>query len=149
MQCKVCGCNYVPDVGEDVKAVTCWKCVTRMTWPDELMDKLAGESRGYPTGWHFRKEFVDRDGNVFHKGNEQPELKGTLPPTVIKPKPKKKRKTKKEIRQENRRKYMITEREIKEIKKKIKDIENAGKKRGLITLNKQLNRKLKEQRKYV
>ena len=31
-------------------------------------------------------EFVDKDGNVFHKGKEQPKLKGTLPPTKIKPK---------------------------------------------------------------
>ena len=23
-------------------------------------------------------EFVDKDGNVFHKGKEQPKLKGTL-----------------------------------------------------------------------
>ena len=32
------------------------------------------------------KEFVDKDGNVFHKGKEISELKGTLPPTKIKPK---------------------------------------------------------------
>ena len=31
-------------------------------------------------------EFVDKDGNVFHKGKEQPELKGTLPPTKVKAK---------------------------------------------------------------
>ena len=36
-------------------------------------------------------EFVDKDGNVFHKGKEQPELKGTLKPTKVKP-PKKKKK---------------------------------------------------------
>ena len=43
-------------------------------------------------------EFVDKDGNVFHKGKEQPELKGTLPPTKVKkPKKKMKRRTKDEI----------------------------------------------------
>jgi len=31
------------------------------------------------------KEYVDKDGNVFHKGKEQPKLKGTLPPTKVKP----------------------------------------------------------------
>ena len=41
-------------------------------------------------------EYVDKDGNVFHKGKEQPELKGTLEPTVIKPKKVKKRLTKSE-----------------------------------------------------
>ena len=34
-------------------------------------------------------EFVDKDGNVFHKGKEQPDLKGTLPPTKVKPRKKK------------------------------------------------------------
>ena len=30
-------------------------------------------------------EFVDKDGTVYHKGKEQPKLKGTLPPTEVKP----------------------------------------------------------------
>ena len=43
-------------------------------------------------------EFVDKDGNVFHKGKEQPKLKGTLKPTKVKPPKKKaKRKTKDQI----------------------------------------------------
>ena len=44
-------------------------------------------------------EFVDKDGNVFHKGVEQPDLKGTLPPTKVKPvkKKKTKRRTKEQI----------------------------------------------------
>ena len=43
-------------------------------------------------------EFVDKDGNVFHKGKEQPKLKGTLPPTKVKPKKRKtKRRTKEQI----------------------------------------------------
>ena len=37
------------------------------------------------------KEYVDKDGNVFHKGKEQTELKGTLKPTKVKP-PKKRKK---------------------------------------------------------
>jgi hypothetical protein len=36
-------------------------------------------------------EFVDKDGNVFHKGKEQPDLKGTLKPTKVKPRKKKKK----------------------------------------------------------
>ena len=46
---------------------------------------------GRPAGWHFMKEYVDKDGNVFHKGKEQLKLKGTLPPTKVKP-PKKRKK---------------------------------------------------------
>ena len=34
-----------------------------------------------PRGWALKKEFVDSEGNVYHKGILQPELKGTLPPT--------------------------------------------------------------------
>ena len=54
-------------------------------------------STGRPAGWHFMNEFVDKDGNVFHKGVEQPDLKGTLPPTKVEPKKKAKRRTKEQI----------------------------------------------------
>ena len=42
------------------------------------------------------KEFVDKKGNVFHKGKEQPELKGTLKLTKVKPPKKRKKLTKDE-----------------------------------------------------
>ena len=55
-------------------------------------------STGRPVGWHFMGEFVDKDGNVFHKGKEQPKLFGTLKPTKAKPPKKKvKRRSKQEI----------------------------------------------------
>ena len=41
-------------------------------------------------------EFVDVDGNVFHKGKEVPKLKGTLSPTKVKRK-KIRRRTKEQI----------------------------------------------------
>ena len=50
-------------------------------------------STGRPAGWHFMNEYVDKDGNVFHKGKEQPELKGTLKPTEVKKRKKKKKLT--------------------------------------------------------
>ena len=40
---------------------------------------------------------MDVDGNVFHKGKEQPKLKGTLKPTVVKPRKKTKRRTRNQI----------------------------------------------------
>jgi pyruvate/2-oxoacid:ferredoxin oxidoreductase alpha subunit len=46
------------------------------------------ESNRKPRGWKFMKEFVDKEGNVYHKGVEQPELKGSLEPTEIIPKEK-------------------------------------------------------------
>ena len=66
-------------------------------------------STGRPAGWHFMNEFIDKDGNVFHKGKEQPELKGTLKPTKVVAKKKTKRRTKEEIllaRQEKKKKVL-------------------------------------------
>jgi hypothetical protein len=34
-----------------------------------------------PRGWKFMKQYVHKDGTVYFKGIEQPELKGTLPVT--------------------------------------------------------------------
>ena len=61
-------------------------------------EKKSYTPTGRPAGWHFMVEFVDKDGNVFHKGKEQPKLKGTLKPTKVKPPKKKiKRRSKDEI----------------------------------------------------
>ena len=68
------------------------------------MDKMFPEQSkpkriktGRPSGWHFMNEFVDKDGTVYHKGKEQPKLKGTRPITVVKPKKKTKRRSQEEI----------------------------------------------------
>ena len=95
MQCKHCQSEYV-QTGEDTVAVTCWRCVQRICSSqmslEEMMPSLRKKvSSGRPAGWHFMNEFVDKKGNVFHKGKEQPELKGTLSPTKVKP-PKKRKK---------------------------------------------------------
>ena len=89
-------CNRWSEVGEDANAVLCYKCVCQTVGPPEI--KGGYVSKGRPRGWQFMKEFVDKDGNVFHKGKEQPKLKGTLPPTKVKPPKKKtKRRTKEQI----------------------------------------------------
>ncbi len=93
MICKHCQSEYV-QVDENTSAITCSSCVIRKTLALKPMDEFFGKQRvstGRPAGWHFMKEFVDKDGNVFHKGKEQPDLKGTLPPTKVKP-PKKRKK---------------------------------------------------------
>ena len=95
MICKHCQSEYVP-VDEDTSAITCSSCVIRKTLALKPIDEFFGKQRvstGRPAGWHFMKEFVDKDGNVFHKGKEQPDLKGTLPPTKVKPRKKKKKLT--------------------------------------------------------
>ena len=97
MQCKHCKSEYV-ETSENSVAVTCWKCTQRLCISqislEEMIPSLRKKvSSGRPAGWHFMKEFVDKDGNVFHKGKEQPELKGTLKPTKVNPRKKRKKLT--------------------------------------------------------
>ena len=97
LACSVCG-NYEV-VGESATAVKCSSCVLKIMmnqYPQE--ESKSYKPTGRPAGWHWMNEFVDKDGNVFHRGKEQPKLKGTLKPTVVKPpKKRKKRRTKEQI----------------------------------------------------
>ena len=102
MDCKITG-EPVKNVSTDAKSVIGDKALMmRMhkLFPETLDKAIAGTKKktGRPAGWHFMNEFVDKDGNVFHKGVEQPKLKGTLKPTKVKPRKKpKKRRTKDQI----------------------------------------------------
>lgn len=85
MECRICG--QMSKCGEDTTAVTCHDCVQEGLYaqfggPDVTLKK----SSGRPRGWKWMAVFVDRDGTVFHRGIEQPELKGTLEPSKIKDK---------------------------------------------------------------
>ena len=94
MDCKITG-EPVANVSTEAVSVICSRAVLGMVgMPKEKPKRV---STGRPAGWHFMNEFVDKDGNVFHKGKEQPKLKGTLPPTKVTPKKKTKRRTKEEI----------------------------------------------------
>ena len=95
LECDKCN-RIVENVGDLAVKVTCSYCTMMMTGlPEEPKRKV---STGRPAGWHFMNEFVDKDGNVFHRGKEQPKLFGTLKPTKVKPPKKKtKRRTKNEI----------------------------------------------------
>ena len=96
MQCKICRSEYV-QTGEEAVAVTCSRCVTRITVSqmslEDFFPSMKIKKTGRPAGWHWMNEFVDKKGNVFHKGTEQPELKGTLSPSKVKPRKKKKKLT--------------------------------------------------------
>ena len=92
LQCK--HCYDYKKVEPEVGAITCSNCVVKIDlikFPNTI--KKQKVSIGRPAGWHFMNEFVDKDGNVFHKGKEQPDLKGTLKPTKVKPRKKKKKLT--------------------------------------------------------
>ena len=94
MCCHKCG-REVRNVGSETSKVICSHCINRMI---PLQEPKGYKPTGRPAGWHFMKEFVDKDGNVFHKGVEAKQLKGTLPPTkVTPPKKKTKRRTQQQI----------------------------------------------------
>ena len=94
MECQKCG-RVVENVGELTVKVLCSYCTFRLVGFPEVSTSTY-KSTGRPPGWHWMKEFVDKDGNVFHKGKEVPKLKGTLSPTKVKRK-KIKRRTKEQI----------------------------------------------------
>ena len=91
LQCKYCYEHQ--KVEPETGAITCSNCVIKIDlikFPETAI-KIQKKKTGRPAGWHFMNEYVDKDGNVFHKGKEQPDLKGTLKPTKVKPRKKKKK----------------------------------------------------------
>ena len=95
MECSVCS-TPVRNISEKAVSVLCAICLApRLFAQWNPMEQKQYVKTGRPAGWQWMKEFVDSDGNVFHKGKEVLKLKGTLPPTKVKPKKKRKRKPKK------------------------------------------------------
>tara|TARA_Y100000310_G_scaffold272723_1_gene287862 strand:- start:137 stop:538 length:402 start_codon:yes stop_codon:yes gene_type:complete len=97
MQCKCCH-EYVK-VDGGTSAITCSSCTLKRALALKPVDEFFTKQKpktGRPAGWHWMNEFVDKDGNVFHKGKEQPKLKGTLKPTKVKPPKKRKKLTEEE-----------------------------------------------------
>ena len=113
-----CSCGtQVRNVGEEATSVVCNRCLTGQMFekfPDMVNDFNTKQYKptGRPAGWHFMNEFVDKDGSVFHKGKEQPKLKGTLEPTKVKPKKRVKRKTKNEILVARHKEKLAAQREV-------------------------------------
>ena len=97
MSCMTCGHYTV--VGDSATGVRCSNCVMKTMmnqYPQE--ESKSYKPTGRPAGWHWMNEFVDKEGNVFHKGKEMKKLKGTLPSTKVKPPKKKvKRRTKEQM----------------------------------------------------
>ena len=97
MDCKITG-EPVKNVSTDCKEVIGSRALMgRMFKQFPETKPQAYKPTGRPAGWHWMKEFVDKDGTVYHLGKEQPKLKGTLPPTKVVPKKKTKRRTQDEI----------------------------------------------------
>ena len=97
MECKITG-DPVRNVSVEATSVIGSRALmARMDKMFPEQDKPKRVKTGRPSGWHFMNEFVDKDGTVYHKGKEMPELKGTLSVTVVKPKKKPKRRSQEEI----------------------------------------------------
>ena len=98
MDCKITG-EPVKNVSTECKEVIGSRALTGLLhkkFPEQ--SKPSYVPTGRPAGWHWMKEFVDKDGNVFHRGKEMPKLKGTLKPTKVIPP--KKRKTKRRTKEQ-------------------------------------------------
>lgn len=134
LECKECGA-FVHNCSTEAVTVTCYDCVNEMMkqydQPKTKNNNL-NTAKGYPKGWRFMKEFVHASGLVYHKGIEQPDLKGTLTPTPIIVKPKKTKAQKAEEKQNALADLAATKKlllkatkkgEIKKLESKIKKLQ--------------------------
>ena len=55
------------DASEPIKTIYTKSEIKRLEAEAKMIEK--------PRGWHFKKEFIDSEGNVYHKGKLQPHLK--------------------------------------------------------------------------
>lgn len=95
MECRSCGQYTV--VGEDAVSTLCHECVAE-SLPALVITRRQKSDK--PRGWQWMSEYVHTDGTVYHKGVEQPELKGTLPVTKVEPRPKLNKKQKERLKGE-------------------------------------------------
>ena len=97
MDCKITG-EPVKNVSTEATSVIGSRAfIARMDKMFPEKEKTQKVKTGRPAGWHWMNEYVDKWGNVFHKGVEQPDLKGTRPITLSKEKKKILRRTQEEI----------------------------------------------------
>jgi len=131
-------CNEWSRVGNDATAVICWKCTAAVTEGPLIRSAVVKSDK--PKGWTFMKEFVAVDGTVYHKGIEQPTLKGTLPVTVIEVKQEKVKLSK----QEKADAFLATGKEIEQLKAKLFNETRKGKKAEIIRSLSKANKQLKK-----
>ena len=133
-------CFRYSKVSGEAASVLCWYCTERMTEPP-VIQRVKIDS-GMPRGWKLKAVFVHTDGTVYHKGVEQPELKGTLPATKIVDTPLKK-KVKLTRRQKQERVHTLGD-EIATLKAQLFRETRKTKKAVLMKEISKLNRELKK-----
>lgn len=134
LECSICN-GFVPNCDPEILAITCHECVSEMMAEISPLPKAKkATAEGYPKGWRFMKVFVHKDGTVYHKGIIQPELKSTLPITVIAVKPKKSKVQKAQDKQDKLVKLnklktdlkkVMTKAEAKKLQSKIKTLQKS------------------------
>ena len=132
-------CTRDVEVDENVIAVKCPICTCKMAPLEKRLTKAQSDK---PAGWRFMAEFVDKDGNVYFFGEEQPKLKGKKEVSdvdAIREEQKKKRKVtkgKKELRAQMKEARMIKQHEKKMKAKKKEEAKKQAeldKKLGKVT----------------
>lgn len=132
MKCSKCGA-VVHRVDSDTISVICYMCTCKMA----PAPKIAKERKisDKPRGWTFMAKYVHKDGTVYFRGIEQPDLKGKFEPTDLvklskkREADKKKNKELKRKREEKREAKLVKEHKEraslkeKKRKEKIKKIE--------------------------
>ena len=135
IECEACGQVFQKERVENTRLLQCSDCV-REAWDPADLPKPKRPS-GYLRGWKFMKEFVHENGTVYHKGVEQPKLKGTLKATPKKEQPKDTR-SKGQKHRDMQEAYVA----INELKKQIKKETRVTYRRKLETQLKQLIKQL-------
>ena len=111
VSCTRCGSSMYVD--EKAIGGICSKCtMASVPGPDIKLTTVSDK----PAGWKFMTEFVDKDGNVYHKGEIQKKLKGTLKPTDVA-----------KIRKRQLNKKKKAERELKKEEKLVKEYDKKRK----------------------
>lgn len=129
MGCSHCGREVMVDI--DAIGVLCCICTCKLGGPPVGIKSV--EKSDKPKGWAFMSEFVDKDGNVFHKGIEVPKLKGSLPCTNVekikklqKEKSDKKKVSKTESASRKEEKLVNEYKKKQKMKKKLKSGKKVG-----------------------
>jgi hypothetical protein len=129
-------CKEYVSVAETSIAAVCYLCVNKVV--EAPIIKSIQEKSDKPKGWKFMKLYVHKDGTVYHKGVEQPSLKGTLPVTSITDKADKVKLSK----QEKLDRLMVVGKEIKHLKAELFSETRKGKKAEITKALSKLNREL-------
>lgn len=131
VDCASCG-TTVKSIDPNIASVLCWECVAESmgTYEKDHRKYVAPKQEGYPRGWRFMKVFVHSDGTVYHKGVEQPQLKGTMDATQTQTKQKKSKAQKKKEAALIATEYAQVKKQLKAEKRKteIKKLERLLKK---------------------